>query len=288
MKKIYLVLLCAASLWAALDGKEWDDLYMKCSTNKDQKACKTLISNGVPNLLVCDKSDCSKIGRIYYVLNAVQKASGFYKKACELGDVDGCWFLGDMYAENQGFDKNTTMAIRYWDKGCGLYGKDSSRELESALVCLRLAQGHYKGNKKYGIKKDFAKAKTYYERLCGFDDGIFRLDACVVLGTMYYEGKGTKKDFFKAFELFETFCGEDSGEACLNLANMYDKGEGIRQNLILAKKYYGKACDLKVQKGCASYKRLNEKGIEDIKEDAKDTEEKGFLDSVKGLWDSLF
>lgn len=44
----------------------------------------------------------------------------------------------------------------------------------------------------------------------------------------------------------------------------YCDGEGVRQDFAKAKELYGKACDLGNQFGCDDYKKLQQKGYQNL------------------------
>lgn len=264
MKRLFFALLLGFMSANAdrLSDTEWDDLYMKCAKDKVESACKTLISNGLPNVKACDKDSCLQVGVIYWQIGATQKGLSFYTKSCELGSADGCASTANVFEYGWGnVPKNLTTAIKYSAKAC---------KLDSYYACMKLstiASNYYNGTN--GYARNYAKAKEYYELACNNYGYVF-MGSCFTLGTMYHKGQGTQKDFFKAFELFKKVCETENfnkGKACERLGSLYKNGEGIKQNLPLAKKYFGVACDLKVQAGCASYKKLNEQGVADIKEE---------------------
>lgn len=51
-----------------------------------------------------------------------------------------------------------------------------------------------------------------------------------------------------------------NGLAQVFVGLLYEKGEGVSQSLVKAKEWFGKACDNGYQKGCDSYRKLNETG----------------------------
>ncbi|MGT0108165.1 tetratricopeptide repeat protein [Helicobacter pylori] len=51
-------------------------------------------------------------------------------------------------------------------------------------------------------KQDFSKARKYFEKACGLNNG----GECSNLGVLYYNGDGVKQDSKKATTLFEKAC----------------------------------------------------------------------------------
>ncbi|GAA6977086.1 hypothetical protein HpCHC53_01160 [Helicobacter pylori] len=59
-------------------------------------------------------------------------------------------------------------------------------------------------------KQDFSKARKYFEKACGLNNG----DGCSNLGVLYYNGDGVKQDSKKAVALFEKACKLGYKKAC--------------------------------------------------------------------------
>ncbi len=74
----------------------------------------------------------------------------------------------------------------------------------------------------------------------------------VDLGMLSYD----KQDFSKARKYFERACGLNNGSGCNNLGDLYQNGEGIEKNLTKAAYFYSKACKLGFQKTCEILKEL--------------------------------
>ncbi|GAA9998541.1 hypothetical protein VN1070_04130 [Helicobacter pylori] len=68
----------------------------------------------------------------------------------------------------------------------------------------------------------------------------------VLLGIKSYE----KQDFSKAKGYFEKACGLNNGGGCGALGHLYDDGKGVEKNSKKASQYFSKACDLKDGMGC--------------------------------------
>ena len=88
-------------------------------------------------------------------------------------------------------------------------------------------------------------------------------EACDLYGSFLVEGKGLRQDLDKARVFFEKSCNLNCAQGCFNLAISYlelYRLESDTRNAKIAKEYFGKACDLGYQKGCDSYRKLNEHG----------------------------
>ena len=72
-------------------------------------------------------------------------ALDYYKKACDLGDAKGCAYLGLMYGNGEGVDKDLHTALRYLDKGCG---KGYQKACENADTVRRNLKNRFRGVRK--------------------------------------------------------------------------------------------------------------------------------------------
>ncbi len=95
-------------------------------------------------------------------------------------------------------------------------------------------------------KQDFSKARKYFEKACGLNNG----GGCSNLGVLYQNGQGVEKDFKKAFALFEKACDLNNSGGCGALGMLYEFGQGVEKNLTKAAQYISKACKLGDQKAC--------------------------------------
>ena len=80
-------------------------------------------------------------------------------------------------------------------------------------------------------------------------------ETCSMVGFVYKKAQ----NYQQALKYFKKACDANNAEACGLLGAMYGTGEGVKQNFSTAKKYFGKACDLGNQVGCDTYKKLNER-----------------------------
>jgi TPR repeat protein len=131
----------------------------------------------------------NKLGSIYYSGSYGQKqnysaAFDNYDKAVKLGDIKGCVYLGYMYANGYGVDKNIAKAIEY-------YKRDNS-----ALANNNIGWIYEKGD---GVEKDLEKAAGYYQK--SSDAG--NATATRNLARFYRDGIQFRKDMEKAIELYK-------------------------------------------------------------------------------------
>ncbi len=74
-------------------------------------------------------------------------------------------------------------------------------------------------------KQDFSKAKKYFERACGLNNGR----GCGALGVLYEDGQGVEKNLTKASQYFSKACGLKEGVGCGALAVLYINGQGVEK-----------------------------------------------------------
>ncbi len=99
-------------------------------------------------------------------------------------------------------------------------------------------------------KQDFSKARKYFERACGLNNGR----GCNNLGVLYRDGQGVEKNLTKVAQFYSKACDLNNGSGCNNLGDLYQNGEGVEKNLIKADQYISKACKLGVQEACEALK----------------------------------
>ncbi|MDO5046280.1 tetratricopeptide repeat protein [Campylobacter sp.] len=128
-----------------------------------------------------------------------------YKKSCDMGDMDGCKSLGDIYNEGSGEIRQDHKTARE------LYLKSCAAKVGEA--CLEV--GNF-----YRYEKDMEKATEFYELACENDESY----GCFTLASIYESGKeGVSKDIKKAKKFFQTACSKGLYEACEDLERLSDK-----------------------------------------------------------------
>ncbi|GAA7957923.1 hypothetical protein COL6_02480 [Helicobacter pylori] len=98
--------------------------------------------------------------------------------------------------------------------------------------------------------KDYIKAKKYFEKACGLNNG----GGCGALGDLYDDGKGVEKNLIKATQLYTKACELKEGVGCKRLWSLYYYGQGVEKNLTKADQYISKACKLGDQEACEALK----------------------------------
>ncbi len=79
-----------------------------------------------------------------------------YGRACEAGDGVGCWYQGNLVAQSESSDAETsaTSAATLYTRGC---------ELDHNNSCVALAFAHVHG---HGVARDLDRAITLFEKAC--------------------------------------------------------------------------------------------------------------------------
>ena len=113
------------------------------------------------------------------------------------------------------------------------------------------------------VQADMAAAQLDFSELDADSLKIYadagNADAQSNLGVMYERGEGVRQDYTQARHWYEKAAKQGNAMAQSNLGVMYERGEGVRENSATAKEWFGKSCDNGYQKGCDSYRRLNQK-----------------------------
>ena len=116
-------------------------------------------------------------GRAFYDNKEYDKAFEPLKKACDGGNMRGCYNLGVMYADGNGVEKNEQQAVELYKKACD--GGEMSG-------CTSLGVMYKKG---FGVEKNEQKAVELYKKACDGGDML----GCAGLGVMYDNGNGVEK-----------------------------------------------------------------------------------------------
>lgn len=101
-------------------------------------------------------------------------------------------------------------------------------------------------------KQDFSKARKYFERACGLNNG----GGCSNLGVLYQNGQGVEKDLIKAAYFYSKACELKEGDGCGALGALYYNGDGVKQDSKKAVALFEKACKLGYKKACEMLKEL--------------------------------
>jgi TPR repeat protein len=137
----------------------------------------------------------NKLGNIYYRGHYGHKVDyslsfKYYDEAVQLGDVDGCFYLGYMYSMGYGIEKNLQKAIEYYTR------------CDSASANNNLANIYKDG-------QDLKLAAEYYQKAMDKGD----VSAILNLARMHQYGSYFRRDMEKAVELYKMAAKKGDKEA---------------------------------------------------------------------------
>jgi TPR repeat protein len=161
----------------------------------------------------------------------------YYKKACDLGELEGCYNQGTMYYRGEGTKASKYRAAKIFSSMC---------EKGVGSACNDLAYMYSHG---IHLRKDIFEAISLYSDACQYGEA----SGCNNLGNMYENGSfGVSKDRVKAERFFIKGCELDDAESCNKLGYLYGKGiQQIKSEEDL--KLSIRACD-KYNNGVSCYK----------------------------------
>ncbi len=161
------------------------------------------------------------------------------KNALDRSYAPAQFFLGEMYYNGEGVEKNLTEAKKWYTKAA---------DKGDARAQFNLGMMYYNGE---GVAKNLTETERWkeafeeYEKAAdrGYENGVDKGDARAQfnLGKMYYDGKGVGKDLTKAVKWYTRAARQKHASAQNNLAIMYNKGEGTKQNSEVATRYFFEA-----------------------------------------------
>jgi len=174
---------------------------------------------------------CYQLAKAYedgrLVERSYEKAEGYYKKTCDVGDIEGCFGLARLYEDGKVESAaGAEQAVSIYDKACNAGNTDA---------CARLGKLYIKGK---GVAKDVQVGVGFINRACEAKDA----DSCDVLGQLYEAGNGVDMNLTKAGEFYDQACKAGVGRGCFHLAKLYQLGKGVNQDLTTAGKLFDKAC----------------------------------------------
>ena len=141
-----------------------------------------------------------------------EKTFALYKKACDMGDMDGCTAVAAVY---EGTILWQISQIDY-EKAAALYEKACEGGVGEA--CVRAA-AH--GNGEYGGTKDPQKARKYYRLACDFKDA----QGCYALARGHEKADQGAKDDKKAMELYGLSCDYGYDMGCAKFRELVKKSK---------------------------------------------------------------
>jgi TPR repeat protein len=99
-----------------------------------------------------------------------------------------------------------------------------------------------------GVERDLARAVSLHERACEGGE----LVGCESLGVMYENGAGVLLDYPRAANLYQEACGGGLPSSCNRIGMMLQTGNGVPANSEQAVEQFARACDGGNFEGCVN------------------------------------
>ena len=197
---------------------------------------------------------CTELGKLHTTGDGVAQdrfiAKAFFNRACELGGLEGCRQLGNIWNDRNAPFRDPSKAVDALLRVCDLEEPDAKR-------CSDL--GRMLSERVIGQR---AIAFPLLEKSC--EDG--KPFACMTVAEFYQAGLGVEKDQQKADRLRASACNENSRGACYSLGLMYQTGALVPQDAVEALRLFQIACSAGEREAC--------KKARDFLKTAGDPEEK--------------
>jgi TPR repeat protein len=196
---------------------------------------------------------CNSWARSLEAAGELDHAKSLYELSCDNGNAQGCYWLGNLYANQSPRDYENASrylamsCLGFDEHGCDWLGTlwelgqpvqaelDQAREQALAscdggviAACHCYATLIANG---YGVTQDFVTAALYRQRAC--DGGV--PGACYRLGYQYRDGSGVPADTARTIELWTVACdgGERSACAALHTNEAYAEDPAVEEVRIL-------------------------------------------------------
>jgi TPR repeat protein len=161
----------------------------------------------------------------------LEEAVTVFRRACDLGDPEGCQSAGTRLARVDGTPAGLAEAVSLLQRGC---------DGGSPSGCIALGNAHSNGD--LGLPRDERQAVPLYQKACEQ-----RVSAgCFNLARLYGRNPLSHDSLFdgaKALELYARVCGWGDAEACLQASRFTSTDE---ENLAFLRR----GCELGDQRGC--------------------------------------
>lgn len=187
----------------------------------------------------------------YYrsALSGVQdlpRALDTLRRACDVGEADGCGDLAEMLYQGQGTAPDLAAARRYYRLGCERGGR--------ALNCFNIGLMTLKG---IGGPPDRLAGFDYYHRACRLGSE----KACTNLAFEYAQNDWNPEDLSIGKGLFKMACDKGEMIACKNLGYLAERADQGAAGKKQAAVYYRQACEGGEGEGCRSLGILASDGV---------------------------
>ncbi len=170
----------------------------------------------------------------------VKRAAELFGRACDGGDLGGCFELARLYESGTGVPRDPARAATLYERMCAA----------DSYGCTRLAGLLLAGQ---GVQKDAARGVTLAERACREHRDW---EACLQLGLALRDGNGIARDAVAARKQLQETCRFEASlgcraacelgdaESCVKVADAVDTGKSVPPNPAEANALYEQAIRL--------------------------------------------
>lgn len=151
-----------------------------------------------------------------YGIKRYDQAFAEFTYLADEGDATAAYYLGKMYANGYGVEKNEQMAAEYYQKAEQAYNIDAAYELAEILLA----------DAEEGEEERFANGINYLKRAAYAGQA----DALYELGTFYEKGKGVPQDYKSAFGFYLMGALKGHMKAQYRVSRLYLAGRGVPQD----------------------------------------------------------
>ncbi len=199
---------------------------------------------------------CVRLSTLYRVGIAglsrnAEKSMDLARRACDLGDAEGCAWLGSAYEKT---DRAQALA---------LYRKACAAGDPGGCFWIKTLKEDYPVS-----AADIQDAVAQLQRRC--DDA--NAEACQLLASFYDHGEGVAQDKARAFALWQRACDGGDTTGCGNVGYCYRWGcEGVAIDPRRSVEYFTRACDggskETLVSGCEDLGQIYGKGFGSVAQD---------------------
>ena len=151
-----------------------------------------------------------------YGIKKYDQAFAEFTYLAEEGDATASYYLGKMYAQGQGVEKNEEKAVEYYQKAESAYNIDAAYELAQIL----LSEADNKEDERFISGLKYLKRAAY----------TGQADALYQLGELYEQGVLVTKDYKSAFGFYLMGALKGNMKAQYRVSRLYFSGQGVPQD----------------------------------------------------------
>jgi TPR repeat protein len=183
----------------------------------------------------CEAGDGACCARAGAVTTDLAKAFDFDKKACDLGDGQGCARLAIAYERGIGTAKDVALAVRAADMACARKVMPACKTAGVALVTGE------------GAPRDQIAGLDHLDKACTSGESF---PACTAQGVLLVEGRFIAKDLARGHHLLRLSCLKNDAPACLALGQFVRDKKLVDPDGETAATWFRRGCNLGDEPSC--------------------------------------